>query len=278
MTKKEKKLLSVIIPAYKQEKTIIADLRRIETVLQHIRHNYEIIVVVDGRVDRTYEKAKSLVSPKIKIYQYKINQGKGHAVRYGMKKAKGDYIAFIDAGMEIDPNGISMLLEHLQWYDADIIVGSKRHPASQVNYPLARKVLSIGYFWLVRILFQVKVKDTQSGIKIFRRQVLEKVLPVLLVKKYAFDVEILSVAYRFGFRKIYEAPIKIEYQFDSLTKASTLENIRNMLWETMAVFYRLNILKYYEKQACLFFSCRCFCLTHICRSYATKSIGSRYLA
>ena len=59
-----------------------------------------------------------------------------------MSIAKGDYVAFIDAGMEIDPNGISMILEHMEWYNADIIVGSKRHPASQVNYPLERRIIS----------------------------------------------------------------------------------------------------------------------------------------
>ena len=164
-----------------------------------------------------------------------------------MKKAKGDYIAFIDAGMEIDPNGLSMLLEHLEWYEGDIVVGSKRHPASKVNYPLERRILSTGYYWLVRLLFGIKVKDTQAGIKVFRREVLEKILPLLMVKRYAFDIELLSVAIRYGFNKIYEAPIKLDYQFDTLTKASSFKAIKNMLIDTAAVFYRLNILRYYQK-------------------------------
>lgn len=241
--------LSVIIPAYKQEKTIAKDLQRIAGILRKIRYDYEIIVVVDGKIDKTYPRAKKLDSPKIKVYQLLKNQGKGEAVRFGMKKARGDYIAFLDAGMEIDPNGISMLLEHLEWYEADIIVGSKRHPASFVNYPLERKFLSIGFYWLARILFGFKIKDTQAGIKIFKREVLEKVLPVLLVKSYAFDVEILSVASSFGFKRIYEAPIKVNYyRFESLTNAATLHTIWRMLWDTAAVFYRLRILRYYDKK------------------------------
>ena len=63
-----------------------------------------------------------------------------------MAKTKGDYIAFIDSGMEIDPNGISLVLEHMEWYSADIIVASKHHPASQVNYPLDRKIISFGAY------------------------------------------------------------------------------------------------------------------------------------
>jgi len=243
---KKPKLISVIIPAYLQEKTIVKDLTRISQVLKQIRYDYQIIVVVDGQLDKTYQQAKKLTSAKLKVYQLKTNQGKGFAVRYGMTKAKGDYIAFLDAGMEIDPNGISMLLEHLEWYNADIIVGSKRHLVSIVKYPLDRKILSWGYYMLVRILFGVKIKDTQPGIKIFRSQVLKKILPKLLVKNYAFDIEILSVAKRFGFKRIYEAPIKLKYSFGSITNAATLKTIWHMFYDTLAVFYRLKILKYYD--------------------------------
>ena len=240
------KLISVIIPAYQQASTIVKDLTRIQAVLKQIRYPSEIIVVVDGRLDQTYQRAKTLASSQLKVYLNKIRQGKGYTVRYGMTKAQGDYIAFIDAGMEIDPNGISMLLEHLEWYNADIIVGSKRHLASVVQYPWDRKILSWGYYLLVRLLFGVKIKDTQPGIKIFKRKVLEKILPKLLVKNYAFDIEMLSVARRKGFQRIYEAPIKLKYKFGSVTNAATLRTIWHMLYDTLAVFYRLKILKYYD--------------------------------
>lgn len=240
------KLISVIIPAYQQAATIVKDLTRIQTVLNQIRYPSEIIVVVDGRLDKTYQRAKTLASSQLKVYLNQTRQGKGYTVRYGMTKAKGDYIAFLDAGMEIDPNGISMLLEHLEWYNADIIVGSKRHLASVVKYPWDRKILSWGYYWLVRLLFNVKIKDTQPGIKIFKRRVLQKILPKLLVKNYAFDIEMLSVAHRKGFTRIYEAPIKLKYKFGSVTDAATLNTIWHMLYDTLAVFYRLKILKFYD--------------------------------
>src|SRR3989339_646565 len=127
--------LSVIVPAYKKEDIICRDLKKIEGVLKQIRYDYEIICVVDGYVDKTYNRAKKLSCDHIKIFGYERNLGKGYAVRLGMKKAKGDLIGFIDSGMDIDPNGISMLLEHMEWYKADIVLGSKRHPASIVDYP-----------------------------------------------------------------------------------------------------------------------------------------------
>jgi glycosyltransferase involved in cell wall biosynthesis len=247
--KNSKKLFSIIIPAYRQEKTIVKDINRIKEALKKIRLSWEIIVVIDGKVDTTYQKIKKYKSSNLRVFQLKKNQGKGKALCYGMSKAKGDYVSFLDAGMEIDPNVLSMLLEHLEWYEADIIVGSKRHLASQVNYPLERKILSWGFYILVRLLFGFKIRDTQAGTKIFKKEVLNKILPVLLVKSYAIDIEMLSVAYGFGFKKIYEAPIKMEYQFTSLTNAATWQGIKNILWDTAAVFYRLKILKHYHKQA-----------------------------
>lgn len=240
------KLLSVVIPAYKQEKTIVKDIRTMMESLDTIGCKYEIIVVVDGMVDDTLKNLKQITSPKVKAIGYKKNQGKGHAVRYGMMHAKGDVIGFIDAGMDIHPAGFNMLLNHMEWYNADIIVGSKLHPASKVNYPLWRKVLSRGYRLLTRVLFGFKVRDTQVGIKFFKRKVVLDVLPRLLVKTYAFDIEFLAVAYSLGYHRIYEAPIEINFTKGSITKMNLWRVVFWMLWDTFAVFYRLKILRYYS--------------------------------
>lgn len=239
--------LSVIIPIYKQEKTILTDITNIQKTLDQIRYDYEIIAVVDGQnIDKSYQTLKKAKIPKVKIYGYPNNYGKGYAVRFGMAKTKGDYVAFIDAGMEIDPNGISMVLEHMEWYSADIIVASKRHPASQVKYPLDRQIISFGAHLVARFLLGINVHDTQAGLKIFKRSVLIKVLPRLLVKNYAFDLEILSVSSRLGFRRIFEAPVKLRYAFDSLTHASGYSTVFRCFIESLAVFYRLNITRFYD--------------------------------
>ena len=245
--KVKKNLLSVIIPAYKQERTIQKDLKDIENVLQQIRYDYEIICVVDGREDKTFQNAKKIKSKKLKVVGYKNNHGKGYAIRYGMVRAKGNLIAFIDAGMDINPKGIPMLLEHMFWYGSDVIVGSIRHSASKVHgYPFKRKIYSWGYHLLTRLFFGLRITDSQRGLKIFKRGVLEKVLPRLLVKKYAFDIEMLSVAYRLGFKKIHDGPVELDaskYKYSSI-KFGT---VWSMLWDTIAVFYRLRLLRYYDE-------------------------------
>jgi len=246
---KKGKIVSVIIPAYKQEKTIVEDVTRVYETMSQTRWPFEIIVVVDGFVDDTFEKVKKIENLEIKVFGYEINKGKGYAVRYGMARASGDYIAFIDSGMDIDPNGISMLLEHAEWYDADIIVGSKRHPASKLEYPLIRRIYSWGYSKFVKILFGLRLTDTQSGLKVFKREVLDMVLPRLVVKKFAFDIEILAVSKYLGFNKIFEAPIKIDWiKFNtSFTPFLVFDkNIRNMIMDTLGVYYRLIIMHYYD--------------------------------
>lgn len=239
-------MLSVIVPAYRQEKTIVKDLKNIEAVLKQIRFGYEIICVVDGKVDKTYEKAKKIASGKIKIFGYEKNKGKGYTVRFGMARASGDFIAFIDAGMDINPNGIAILLEHMLWYKSDVIVGSIRHSASKViGYPLKRKIFSVGYHWMTRFLFGLRITDSQRGLKIFKREVLERVLPRLMVKTFAFDIEMLAVARLLGFKKIHDGPVVMDARrfINSSVKTTT---VFYMLMDTLAIYYRLNILHYYN--------------------------------
>ncbi len=247
----KKLLISIIIPCFKQEKTIVRDLRRINSALKMLRYKTEIICVVDGTIDMTYEKALnySKKHKEIKVIGYESNRGKGYAVRFGMARCRGSIIGFVDSGMDINPNGLSMLIEHFEWYRADIIVGSKRHPVSKVEYPWQRQILSIGYQLLTRTLFGLRIKDTQVGMKFFRREVLEKVLPRLLVKAFAFDIEMLAVANSLGYSRIYEAPIEITLSFggnSTVTNRKFIKTILLMVWDTTAVFYRLKIRKYYS--------------------------------
>lgn len=246
-TKKDTHFLSLIIPVYKQEKTIVPDIKNIKSVLNKIRYDYEIIAVIDGKFDKSGENIKKANLDKVKSITYLKNQGKSYAIHLGMKKAKGDYVMFLDSGMEINPNGISMLLEHMEWYNADIIVGSKRHPASRVNYSFSRKILSLGYYLLVKLLFNIRVTDTQAGIKIFKKNVLKVIFPRLIEKKFAGDLEILVVADLLKFKRIYEAPIRLDYSLSSVTSAATLNSIFHILIDTFAIWYRKNILRYYNK-------------------------------
>lgn len=241
--------LSIVVPAYREEKTIVSTLAGINNVLSKLNIEYEIICVVDGLVDQTFEKANKIKNTRLKVLSYNKNLGKGHAVRYGMEKATGEIVGFVDAN-GIKPESIPMLLQHFNWYKADIIVGSKRHPVSKVNYPWLRRVLSWGYQMMIRILFDLEVRDTQVGAKLFKKAVVSEVLPLLLVKDWAFDIELLAVAYRRGYKSIYESPVELELSTSIETSAvfskGFVRTSLKMLWDTLAVFYRLKITHYYD--------------------------------
>lgn len=247
MENSKKHFISLIIPAFKQEKTIEKDLMRIYNSMESLKSNYEIIVVVDGRIDKTFENAKKIKSSKIKVVGYSHNYGKGYAVRYGMVRSRGDIVGFIDAGMDLNPNGLLVLVEHLEKHEADIVIGSKRHPLSTVNYPASRRVISFLSQVFIKFLFGINVRDTQVGMKFFRRKVIADVLPRLLVKKFAFDIEILVVAYYLGYKKILEAPIELDYNFEkSIVSQSLISELFKTFWDSLTIFYRLKILRYYD--------------------------------
>ena len=243
------KLLSLIVPAYKQEKTIVENIKKLDVVLSSLPYKYEIIVVVDGLLDKTYERVKKIKKSNIKVFGHKENRGKGFTVKYGMLKAKGDMVGFIDAGMDINPATIPLFLDLMKFHDADIVVGSKLHPESKVSYPLTRKILSWGYRILTRLFFGFVVRDTQVGLKFFKREVVKDVFPKLLVKKFAFDVEVLAVARARGFTKIHEGPVQLDFSgVNSITSTNFWKVIFSMLWDTVAIFYRLKILRFYDTQ------------------------------
>jgi len=242
------KLFSLIIPVYKQEKTIYRDITRIVDVLNDGSIPFEIIPVIDGRLDNSEKECKKIKDNRVHVVGYTNNHGKGYAVRFGFSYAKGDVIGFMDAGGDLIPKALIPMLAQFEFQDADIVLGSKRHPDSKIEYPLYRRILSWGYQQITYVLFGIHVRDTQVGMKVYKRKVLEEVLPRLLVKKFAFDIEILAVSYRLGFQKIFEAPIELNFPkaVSSITIKKIFGVIFNMLRDTMAVFYRLRILRYYD--------------------------------
>lgn len=239
-------MLSVIIPAYNEEASIVKTITDLVRGLERYRViPYEVVVVSDGSRDRTAEVVKGLKLPRVRLFAYARNQGKGYALTYGVKRSRGSVVTFFDAGGDFDPLHIKQFSELMELFDADIVIGSKRHPASVLNYPLRRQILSNLYYYLIRFLFNLNVRDTQSGLKLFRRDVLAKVLPRAVVKRYAIDVELLVIARHLGFTRVFEAPVRLNYNFaqSGINYGSGLHAV----WDTLAIWYRLHILHWYDR-------------------------------
>jgi len=237
-------ILSVVVPAYREGPRIHDNLLRLLKVLDGLSEPYEVLVVSDGNTDETVSEARRVGSDRVSVLDYASNMGKGFALGYGMRQARGLFVAFIDADMEIDPVAIPTFLSIMRRTGSDIVVGSKGHRLSIVHYPVYRRFQGWVYKMLIRLLFNLHVRDTQTGVKLFRSQVLFEALPRLAVKRFAWDLELLVVAHHLGYRKIVEGPIRLDYRFESTVRLSSAWRV---LWDTAAIFYRLRFLRYYER-------------------------------
>ncbi len=237
--------VSVIVPAYNEEKNIQKTVQGLLNGLGRLMYDFELIVVCDGCQDNTAREARRIKSRKLRVLSYPKNHGKGYALKYGVQHATGEVVTFIDAGGDFHPSHVERFVKLLEVFDADIVIGSKRHPMSKVQYPGVRRFNSFLYHALLRVLFNIQVRDTQTGLKVVKRTVLKKVMPRMVVKQYAYDVELLVVAKLLGYGRVIEAPVEMNYNFANTALKS--KAIMNALRDTLAIFYRKNILHYYDR-------------------------------
>jgi len=259
--------ISVVMPAYNEAGHILDNLRETIKALIALDTRFEIILVDDGSQDATWAEVAggSLIEvrrndegrhnealyaptidsqPTIRILQYHNRRGKGHALGCGSLAARGDYIVFLDADCELHPYQLSNFFRILDEKNADVVIGSKLHPESEVNYPWQRRVMSYCYYLLVRTLFGLPVRDTQTGLKVFRAEVLRAVVPRVSAAGFAFDVAVLTVAHLLGF-KISEAPIKLDFR--RRYNRINIATIAMVAKETLAIFYEQRILRLYAR-------------------------------
>jgi len=239
---------SIIMPAYNEGVNIHSSIRETLKTVDGLGCDYEVIVVDDGSKDKTHEeimKAASLTD-KVKVVRYDDNVGKGFALIQGFKYATGDLVVFLDADLDLHPGQIQVLFDYMKMYDADAVIGSKRHPQSEVNYPWRRRIMSNTYYIVIRTLFDLPIRDSQTGLKIFRYEPLKKAINKILIKKYAFDLEILVNLHHLGY-KIVSAPVVLNFNRCSWGRIG-FKDVCYTAIDTLAIFYRLRILKYYDNE------------------------------
>lgn len=236
--------LTMVVPYYNPGELVRKQVESLSAVLSSTGTEYEIIAVSDGSTDGSEAHLEQLKDPCVRSVRLDKNSGKGAAVRAGLLLGRGRYLGFIDADGDIDPSLLLPYLELIRLYEPDIILGSKRHPMSDVQYPPLRVAYSWGYQQLVHSLFRLRVRDTQTGLKLVRREALVDILPRMLEKRFAFDLELLVVARLLGYRKVFEAPIRIQHQF---TSTVSWRSVRGTMLDTFAIWYRLHLLRFYDQ-------------------------------
>lgn len=201
--------LSVVIPAYNEEKRIGHTLKEADAFLSGQGYDYEILVVVDGSPDNTAGVVKELAAtmPKIKLVDNKENHGKGAVVRQGMLEATGDIRMFMDADHSTKIDHIASFLPYFE-QGYDLVIGSRRIEGANiaVHQPFIRDFLGGVFRFVVHTIVPLGVTDSQCGFKAFTADAAKRVFPKQTIERWAFDVEILAIARKLDL-KIKEAPV-----------------------------------------------------------------------
>lgn len=233
--------LSIVVPAYNEAASIRQVVDHLAEIASRDVESYEIIVVDDGSTDDTSKIVKSVAGENDCVIGLRspANRGKGSAVKLAAQVARGNAVVVVDGDMEIDASSLKEYVKALEHFD--ICVASKRHPQSSYDAPMMRKFLSASFNKLIRLTTGIKLSDSQTGFKAMRGDAFRRILQVISVKRYAYDVEILAVAQLLGL-KICESPVRI-VQNSQFNKRAVMF----MLVDLMGIVYRLHILHWYQK-------------------------------
>ncbi|MFA5382542.1 MAG: glycosyltransferase [Candidatus Micrarchaeia archaeon] len=237
--------ISVIIPAYNKGKIVE---QRIENVYNFLKNNkqinqFEIIAINDGSKDDTLQKLSNFTFSEYTLINLEKNMGKGYALRQGFQKAKYSYVAFLDADNDLPIDNLESLILKIKNNSCDAVICSKNHPKSKVENP-NRGILSKGYFSFSNNLLKLPISDSQVGAKIFKKEVLDTILPKLCVNRFAFDSELLTAVSSKNY-KINEIPVTL--MMDNTEKSTVdVKQMGHMFVDTCAIAYRKYFKKWYE--------------------------------
>ena len=221
----EKIYLSVVIPAYNEEKRLAKTLEAVDAYLKNQSYSYEIVVVSDGSKDKTAEVVENLKSKiaNLRLINNKKNQGKGFVVRQGMMESLGEYRVFTDADNSTSIDQIEKMWPEFE-KGYDVVVGSRDIKGAIFDPPQPPFRIFVGDIF--RLLRQIicdvwEILDTQCGFKGFKKEAVEKIFPKCKIDRFAFDPEILILAKRQGF-KIKEIPVYWKNDLESKVKFKSM--------------------------------------------------------
>ena len=203
--------LSVVIPAYNEEKRIGATLADLKRYFSDKGYAYEVIVVSDGSTDGTAEAVSRFAKgfPALKLIDNKENRGKGYAVRCGMLEARGQYRLFMDADNSVTIDTVEPFIEEARKSGCDVTIGSIAFSAEAKvveHNGWHRRVFGSVSKLLVRAVATPGIYDTQRGFKLFTGRAAQAVFPQQKVDRFGFDIELLVIARAHGF-SIRELPV-----------------------------------------------------------------------
>lgn len=237
--------LSLVIPAYNEERRLPASLVDVKTFFTKMPIPLEVIVIVETSSDRTLEKAREVTGndPRFQIVDNQVHKGKGYAVKSGMLRARGEIVFFMDADLSTPLSEVIKFLGHFADHpETDVIIGSRADAKSQVmkRQSWFRQTLGRGFNKFVQLFGIRGIKDTQCGFKAFRARACKEVFSRQTLNGFAFDVEALLLAQKMGFkidvlpvRWVNSADSKVRIFIDPLKMLFDLLRTRHLVRKTL---------------------------------------------
>jgi dolichyl-phosphate beta-glucosyltransferase len=205
--------LSIVIPAYNEERRLPRSLESVSKYLQQQNYTYEVIVVDDGSADRTSTVVKNFQKdyPQLQLIRLPKNRGKGFCVRTGILESKGCFVIFTDADLATPIKEVEKILPHLD-KGFDVVIGSRRHADSKIVKPQnwLRRQIGRAYNQMNRWLGIRGVEDVPCGFKGFRREAAEKIFSATKLDGYIFDAEVLYLTQNIYNLRWKQVPIEWE--------------------------------------------------------------------
>jgi len=233
--------LTLVIPAYNEERRIGATLEEVFRFLDEQDYPSEVLVVDDGSSDATVEVAEKVAAGRenFRVLKNGVNRGKGYSVRQGMLDAKYDIVLFSDADLSTPIEETTRCIQCIN-EGFDVVVGSRGMKESNivVYQPWHRRVMGKVFNLCVRALAVRGISDTQCGFKAFTREAARRIFGAIRIERFAFDVEALFLARKYGC-KMKELPVT--WEDSTLTRVSPLRDSISMFKALLTI--RFNSLR-----------------------------------
>ena len=227
--------LSIVIPAFNESLRLGPTLRRVVDYLRQSGRDYEVLVVDDGSTDGTAEVARGFEGEGVRVLRQEVNRGKGAVIKVGVLASRGREVLLVDADLSTPIEDLERLRPHLA--AAEVVLGSRAVAGSDITQrqPFYREMMGRTFNLIVQLMGVRGLRDTQCGFKLLDGEVARRLFAELTVQRFAYDVELVWLARRHGYRVV---EVGVRWADSPSSKVNPLTDSFRMFWDVLALRWR----------------------------------------
>jgi len=227
--------LSIVIPAFNEARRLGPTLRRVVDYLRQDGAEYEVLVVDDGSTDATAEVAEELAPEGVRVLRQEVNRGKGAVLKVGVLASRGREVLLVDADLSTPIEDLEKLRPRLA--EAELVLGSRSVVGSDIvrHQPFYRETMGRVFNLIVQMAGVRGLRDTQCGFKLLDGAVARRLFSELTVQRFAYDVELVWLARRHGYRVV---EVGVRWADSPSSKVNPFTDSFRMFWDVLALRWR----------------------------------------